>query len=63
MLTFYLVSVLISLLLVQASVYVNTQAGVKFTAANIIVAVIMAFLPVLNLVIIFKAFTTKEELK
>ena len=63
MLTFYLISVLISLLLVQASVYVTTQAGVKFTAAHVIVAVIMAFLPVLNLVIIFKAFTTKEELK
>ena len=60
MFTAYLISVFITLLLVQAALYVATTDGQKFTTAQVVASLIIAFLPVINLVIIFKAFTTKK---
>lgn len=63
MITFYLFSVLFTLIMIQCALYISTSEGMKFTVAQVATAVIVAFLPILNLVIIFKSFTMKEPPK
>jgi hypothetical protein len=61
--TLYLVSVLITLLSLQASLHILTKEGMKFPFYQIVTGIVIAFIPVINLMIILGAFSKKDETK